>query len=141
MSCSLEPSHEVWAHGLLPLPPTADVSERALLGLLQDKPMSLYATPELAISLEQWVGLASKLGLARPHAAAVMRLVAALTAPGPLPAEGPCDILDAAGNPCVGERSFFARITLDRSCCCSLHLAACSPHCPSCTQHCPSAVR
>lgn len=41
--------------------------------------MSVYATPEQAVSLDQWAGLAEQLGLTQAQAAAVMRLCKALT--------------------------------------------------------------
>ena len=50
---SLDPSSEVWVHGLFPLP-KADLSEASLLKLLENKPASILATPDLSVSLEQW---------------------------------------------------------------------------------------
>lgn len=74
---ALEPSFEAFTHGLFPL---HNLQEDAILKLVEKKPLSVMATPDHALSLEQWIGLVQPLGLSDKQAAAVMRLTFALTA-------------------------------------------------------------
>ena len=83
---AIQPSLEVWEHGVLPLP-ASSVNEAALLALL-DVPRGLSA--DLTISMEQWLALATEgLGLTNAAASACMRLCHVLSPgsadPQPMP--------------------------------------------------------
>ena len=68
---SVEPTSDVWEHGLLPLP-GAKLSEASLLALLE---LQHRPPADLSIGLEQWAPLAAEgLSMRREQAAACMRL-------------------------------------------------------------------
>ena len=68
---SVEPTSDVWEHGLLPLP-GAKLSEASLLALLE---LQHRLPADLSVGLEQWAGLAAEgLSMRREQAAACMRL-------------------------------------------------------------------
>jgi hypothetical protein len=90
---SLEPSPEVWVHGLLPLP-GARVTEASLLGVLELPQVvtTAAATSDHTVSLQQWTAIAEEgLGMSATQAAAVMRLCFILNqapdAPQPMPSD------------------------------------------------------
>ena len=68
---SVEPTSDVWEHGLLPLP-GAKLSEASLLALLE---LQHRLPADLSVGLEQWAALAAEgLSMRREQAAACMRL-------------------------------------------------------------------
>ena len=68
---SVEPTSDVWEHGLLPLP-GAKLSEASLLALLE---LQHRLPADLSVGLEQWAALAGEgLSMRREQAAACMRL-------------------------------------------------------------------
>ena len=74
----MEPSPEIWVHGLLPLP-GARITETSLVGLLS---LPRVASTDLAVGLDQWAVLASEgLGMTRMQAAACLRFAYLLTQP------------------------------------------------------------
>ena len=64
---SIEPAHECWVHGIVPL--SSSVDEKSLIGLVATQPR--VASADFTLSLEQWQKLAATgLSLSATHAAA-----------------------------------------------------------------------